>query len=458
MYESEHVDKSSIEEHVSPANSIPQFKVYKIRYLVVLAVFLLNIAASVIWVTFSSVSLQARNYYNISMTIINLLSSLYMIMFVIFSLLSSWVLDSKGLKPALLVGAGLQIIGAWIRYFGTFINEENNGARLALAILGQVTAGAAQTFVLNAPTKMAAVWFPDNQRAMANTVASLANPLGAAVGMVLATSVCATPGQFPNALLAAAIFSTVAALPALIIPKRPATPPSVTASEPSDPFIPGLKVCFKHRYFWILALVFGVIVGIFNDIVTLLSEFINPYGYSDDDGSIFGVVLIVVGLVGGGICGVYLDRTKQFLRVLRVLMVLIPLSLIALIFSVRENDYVGICVNFGIIGFLAFAGLPVCLELGVETTYPVAEGTSSGILWMVAQFFGFITMFIMDALRGGPESNPPYHMRNSLIFSAVLVSAVCFLGLFFKSENRRQKASEHVVAPFQMKPTVTQSW
>ena len=32
-------------------------------------------------------------------------------------------------------------------------------------------------------------------------------------------------------------------------------------------------------------------------------------------------------------------------------------------------------------GFFGFALMPVCLELGVELTYPVAEATSSGLLW-----------------------------------------------------------------------------
>ncbi|ORX94736.1 MFS general substrate transporter [Basidiobolus meristosporus CBS 931.73] len=435
---------SPTEEHsffLEPSTT--NFLVYKIRFLVLFVVFLLNIAASVIWVTFSSVSSQAQSYYNISMTIINLLSSLYMLMFVLFSLLSSWVLDTKGLKPALLIGAALQIAGAWIRYFGTFVGDEQSSGRLALAILGQVIAGAAQTFLLNAPTKMAAVWFSDSERALANTVASLANPLGSAVGMVLATSVCSAPNEFPNALLAAALFATIVAIPASIIPKLPRTPPSLSASKVSEPFIPGLKICSRLPHFWLLVLIFGSVVGIFNDVVTLLSEFINPYGYSDDDGSIFGVTLIGIGLVGGGICGVYLDKTKKFMRVFRLLVCLLPISLIALIFTIRQNNFAWICVNFGAIGMLAFAGLPVCLELGVETTFPVDEGTSSGILWMCAQFFGFVTMFIMDALRAGPESNPPYHMKYSLIFSATLVSLVCLLGLvLFRSENRRQNTAE----------------
>ena len=35
-------------------------------------------------------------------------------------------------------------------------------------------------------------------------------------------------------------------------------------------------------------------------------------------------------------------------------------------------------------GFFALPLIPACMELGVEITYPVAEATSSGLLWSVA--------------------------------------------------------------------------
>jgi len=41
-----------------------------------------------------------------------------------------------------------------------------------------------------------------------------------------------------------------------------------------------------------------------------------------------------------------------------------------------------IAFSFGLFGFFAFALMPVCLEVGVECTYPVAEATSAGLQWM----------------------------------------------------------------------------
>ena len=41
-----------------------------------------------------------------------------------------------------------------------------------------------------------------------------------------------------------------------------------------------------------------------------------------------------------------------------------------------------IVVSCGLFGFFAFALMPVCLEAGVECTYPATEATSAGVQWM----------------------------------------------------------------------------
>lgn len=52
--------------------------------------------------------------------------------------------------------------------------------RFPVTFAGQVLASVAQPFVMFIPTKLAAYWFPENQRAIANTLASMSNPLGIA--------------------------------------------------------------------------------------------------------------------------------------------------------------------------------------------------------------------------------------------------------------------------------------
>ena len=48
-----------------------------------------------------------------------------------------------------------------------------------------------------------------------------------------------------------------------------------------------------------------------------------------------------------------------------------------------ENQGILIGLSVCLFGFFGLALLPVGLELGVECTYPVAEATSAGLLWLV---------------------------------------------------------------------------
>jgi hypothetical protein len=56
-------------------------------------------------------------------------------------------------------------------------------------IVRSMLAAIAQPFILNAPPLVAANWFPENQRTIATTIASVANPVGVAIGFVLPPAV-----------------------------------------------------------------------------------------------------------------------------------------------------------------------------------------------------------------------------------------------------------------------------
>ena len=47
----------------------------------------------------------------------------------------------------------------------------------------------------------------------------------------------------------------------------------------------------------------------------------------------------------------------------------------------RNNEIV-LAVAIVVFGFFGFGGYPVCMEMAVEITYPVAEATSSGLLFI----------------------------------------------------------------------------
>lgn len=64
------------------------------------------------------------------------------------------------------------MFGALLRFFGTPA-EGGYEIKYHFAILGQTLGALAQPFIIFTPTKLAALWFPDHQRATANMIASM---------------------------------------------------------------------------------------------------------------------------------------------------------------------------------------------------------------------------------------------------------------------------------------------
>lgn len=100
---------------------------------------------------------------------------------------------------------------------------------------------------------------------------------------------------------------------------------------------------------------------------------------------IWVAVMIFCGLIGAFVGGVTLDYTKRYEEVAKIALAMSTLSMVWFlqVFN-RENQAPNIAVCLCVFGFFAFVLMPACLELGVEITYPVAESTSTGLLWSAA--------------------------------------------------------------------------
>ncbi|KAI4267518.1 MAG: hypothetical protein LQ337_008308, partial [Flavoplaca oasis] len=64
-------------------------------------------------------------------------------------------------------------------------------------MFGQILIGLAQPFVLSAPTYYSSLWFSPRGRVSATAVASLANPLGGALGQLINPFLATSPKDIP---------------------------------------------------------------------------------------------------------------------------------------------------------------------------------------------------------------------------------------------------------------------
>lgn len=101
------------------------------------------------------------------------------------------------------------------------------------------------------------------------------------------------------------------------------------------------------------------------------------------------------------------------------------------------NSYSFVMVSCFLNGFFVFLIIPVSLELAAECTFPVSESVSASVLWLVSQVSSFVTTFIMDALRAGPDASPPNNMKHALIYAIVLACCGAVPSLFLRSDLKR---------------------
>lgn len=417
----------------------PQYRVYKRRFWGLAQLVLLNIVVSWDWLTFSSISTTTADYFQVSESAINWLSTGYLFAFCVASPFVIWVLNKGGPKPAIITTASFLLVGNWLRYAGT----KANGGIFGLVMFGQILIGLAQPFCLCAPTRYSDLWFSDKGRTSATAVASLANPLGAAIGQLVGSEWATKPSDIPNMVLYISIISSVASIPSFFIPAAPPTPPSASSAIPRTPLREATRQLLGTLEFWLILVPFAVYVGFFNSVSSLLNQILSPYGASETDAGIAGAILIVVGLVTAAIMSPITDKYKHYLGSIRVLVPIVVASYIGLIFA--PSSSAGIAPSYvvmALMGASSFALLPIVLEYLVEITYPFSPEIGSTICWTGGQLLGACFILIQDALKANDNANPPSNMRNALIFAAV-VSAVAApfplsLSLFGRVVTRRR--------------------
>uniref|UniRef100_UPI00358E5933 solute carrier family 49 member A3 isoform X1 n=1 Tax=Myxine glutinosa TaxID=7769 RepID=UPI00358E5933 len=449
-----------LEPHEERERAQDQVVVLEKRRWVMLAVLcLLNTSNSAVWLSMAPVTDHAAQFMGVKPDLINWLSLVYIVVCIPCGPLAAWAMDSFGLRFALVTGGLLNGVGALVRLLGVQDWMVAVLRGFPLVMTGQTVAALAQPLLLFAPTKMAAVWFPENQRAIANTIASMANPLGIMLANLISPLIVHSDDQVATMLIVYAVPALIGALFAICLVRRsaPLMPPSLgTAARSTQPFLINIKQLFTNGPFLILLVCFGTGIGVITCFTTLLAQILCARGYTDEFSGICGALTIALGIVGAGITGVYVDHTKHFTQVSKINFLLASLAAIAFaLLCLQRDQAVAVAFSCSLLGFFGFSIYSVCLEIGVECTYPVGEATSTGLLFVSGQIQALILILLLQALARplSPADAEfaackgslliPYDWTVSvLVFAGVCVLASSSLTLFFRAELRRRKAEE----------------
>uniref|UniRef100_A0A8C6Z6K4 Solute carrier family 49 member 3 n=1 Tax=Nothoprocta perdicaria TaxID=30464 RepID=A0A8C6Z6K4_NOTPE len=180
----------------------------------------------------------------------------------------------------------------------------------------------------------------------------------------------------------------------------PPTPPSASATNStSQPFLTGLKMLLKNKSYLILAVCFGGGIGVFTCFSALLEQILCEKGYSNVFAGLNGALFTMCGLLGAFLLGLYVDRTRRFIESTKICFCLSALASIVFAVASRfRHQAITLAVASSLFGFFGFAIYPIAMELAVECSYPVGEGTSTGLIFVVSQVQGVILMILLQAL------------------------------------------------------------
>ncbi|XP_076594739.1 solute carrier family 49 member A3 [Chaetodon auriga] len=429
------------------------FKVYKRRWFILLVLCLLNCSNATLWLTFAPVADQSAQYFKVSLEEINWLSLVYMVVAIPLSFGTTWMLDTLGLRITLVLGSWLNMFGAVTRFCGSPPSPDYT-IMFPVVMLGQTLGALAQPLIIFTPTKLAALWFPDHQRATANMIASMSNPLGILLANIISPMVVETPKQIPGLLIAYAVPACIICFLATvgIRSSEPPTPPSASAgSSGSEPFVQGLRLLLKNKAYLVLLLCFGSGMAVFTCFSALLEQILCVQGYTNDFAGICGALFIVFGIVGAGALGVYVDKTKKFTEATKINISLTALTCIAFsVVSQMQQQEAAVAAVCSLFGFFGFSIYPVAMELSVECTYPVGEATSAGLIFISGQVQSVLYMILLQALTHRLTESPlstcgdaVLSWRVPMLVMAGLCSlfSCCFV-IFFHTRYRRLEAEE----------------
>ena len=132
---------------------LPEIRAYKRRFVMIILSLLLCITNAYQWIQFASITDKLTFYYGIGNLQVNLLSIIYFCVYVTCIIPATKLIERKGLRYAIILGAFLNFFGALIKCAS--VNQEYG---FQIALFGQFFSGSACLLIFNIPPEIASAW------------------------------------------------------------------------------------------------------------------------------------------------------------------------------------------------------------------------------------------------------------------------------------------------------------
>ncbi|XP_072038099.1 solute carrier family 49 member 4 homolog [Amphiura filiformis] len=389
----------SLNSPKSNSNPIVEYRLYTSRWYVLFVFVLLAASQLCLWNTFGPIADTAKIVLGWTDSDIALITSWGCTTFVLSAFFYSWLMDVKGLKVAVTLGAACLFVGTGIRCLPIPL------AYIKWVMhLGQIVIGFAGPVMMAAPALLSATWFPPHQRITSTAIAASASYLGPAVAYLICPAFVGEVHPSNNSTLydvddidpvvkqhhvdeintlMYVEFGVMALLFLCVLiyfPAKPQTPPSPSAHDDRHDFKPGLLILVKNIHFWLPALCYSISNGVFYAWQSqLVLIFKDAQSVGQDTSGWIGFYANIAGVIGAITFGRLIDHIGPHGKIKSILIILVICCIgLALWFGILCLG----AINFNIASL--YISVPLYFEMTIEGMYPVAEGIITGFMtWLM---------------------------------------------------------------------------
>ncbi|GJQ81225.1 hypothetical protein Trydic_g20444 [Trypoxylus dichotomus] len=386
-------------------------KLYKRRWVIIGIYVLYAAASSMQWVQYSIITNIIVKYYGVTSVAVDWTSVISMITYPPLLLPGSYLIDRIGLRYCALIGVLGTAAGTWIKIFSV------QPHLFWVGFVGQTVVFVSQIFILSLPPKIASVWFGPNEVSTACSIGVFGTQLGTALSFILPPLVVRNHenlediGKDLSYLFygVCAFITPVVLLVFIFFKAEPEMPPSIAQAKlrrdkvdfSSKEFLASYKSLLTNKPFMVLTLAYGINIGVFAGVCTILNQFILSYfPNAEKDAGTIGLLLVVIGMIGVIIFGFVLDKTKKYKEVTIGLFAMTTLGIGAFMVALENYSKLFVYISACGFGFFQNAFYASGFEFGVELSFPQPESSSSGILISMSQIFGVIFTLLLGHLLG----------------------------------------------------------
>lgn len=152
-------------------------KIYRRRWFMLALFVTYSFSNAYQWIHLNIIGNIVIKFYNESLpsdsfqkeTAIDWLSMIYMLSYIPLIFPATWLLERKGLRVAVICGALLNALGAWLKC--ACLSPD----RFPVLMCAQTICAIAQIFILGIPAHLAAVWFGPDQVSTATSIGVFGN-------------------------------------------------------------------------------------------------------------------------------------------------------------------------------------------------------------------------------------------------------------------------------------------